>query len=74
VLHGPAIAVGVGEKYEPPPGEVLDVARIHATLDELGAGRLGIVTTNCRPSNEPGVASVIPAPIAIEHADPGGVS
>ena len=31
-------------------------------------------TTNCRPSTEPGAASVIPTPIAIEHADPGGVS
>ena len=42
-MYGPAIAVGVGEEDESPPGEVLDVARIHTPLDELGTGRLGVV-------------------------------
>ena len=31
-------------------------------------------TTICRPCTDPGSASVIPVPIEIEHADPGGVS
>lgn len=31
-------------------------------------------TTNCSPSNEPGVIVAIPVPITIEHPDPGGVS
>ena len=29
------------------------------------------VTTRCRPWSEPGVACVMPVPIAIEHAEPG---
>ena len=33
-----------------------------------------LVTTTCRPLTEPGVISVTPSPIVIEHAEPGGVS
>ena len=32
------------------------------------------VTTRCVPAYEPGAASVIPMPIEIEQAEPGGVS
>src|SRR5947209_19089242 len=32
------------------------------------------VTTICRPLSEPGAMSVIPTPITIEQAEPGGVS
>src|ERR1700730_10268791 len=31
-------------------------------------------TTNCMPWTEPGCISVIPVPIAIEQAEPGGVN
>jgi hypothetical protein len=31
-------------------------------------------TTSCMPCTEPGGVSTIPVPIAIEQADPGGVS
>jgi hypothetical protein len=36
--------------------------------------RSALATTTCRPLTDPGSASVTPLPIAIEHADPGGVS
>ena len=31
-------------------------------------------TTTCSPSTDPGAISLSPRPIAIEHAEPGGVS
>jgi hypothetical protein len=31
-------------------------------------------TTSCRPSIEPGAASVIPWPMTIDACEPGGVS
>ncbi|SLB80975.1 Uncharacterised protein [Mycobacteroides abscessus subsp. abscessus] len=32
------------------------------------------LTTTCMPTTEPGSASVIPLPMQIEQAEPGGVS
>src|SRR3954468_4467299 len=35
LLHGPAVAVRILEEHEPAPRELLDLARLHAVLDEL---------------------------------------
>ena len=37
LLHRPAVAVGIGEEHERAPGELLDLADLHAALGELGA-------------------------------------
>src|SRR5207244_8724084 len=41
-LHGPAVAVGIAEEYEAAPGEVLDLAHLHAAAGELRARLLNV--------------------------------
>jgi hypothetical protein len=72
LLDGPAVAVGIAEEDELAPRELLHIADFDAALDELGAR--GVETVICMPWTEPGAASVTPLPMAIEQADPGGVS
>src|SRR5262245_32035308 len=43
LLDGPGVAVGVAEEGEPAPGHVLDRGRVHAALDEVGTGPVGVV-------------------------------
>src|SRR5215469_3231038 len=38
LLHGPAVAVRVGEEDERPPGKLLDFAHLHAPRGQLVAG------------------------------------
>ena len=47
-----------------PPGSACSIA--------IGTGMSD--TTSCRPLTDPGGMSVMPVPMAIEQADPGGVS
>src|SRR3954469_15898816 len=42
LLHGPAVSVGVLEEDEPPPRELLDLAGLHAALEEVRAGGVGV--------------------------------
>ena len=74
-LDRPAVAVGVLEEDELAPGELLDVARPRRRARPARRARRRMSgTTSCRPLTEPGGVSTIPVPIAIEHAEPGGVS
>ena len=74
LLHRPAVAVGVGEEHEAAPREVLDIAHLDASAASSACAASASATTICRPCTEPGAASVSPLPIAIEQAEPGGVS
>ena len=76
LLQGPAVAVGVGEEHEAAPREVLDLGRPRRRAPTSAARAASVSsTTICRPSTEPGsTAAFRPLPIAIEHAEPGGVS
>ena len=74
LLHGPAVAVGVAEEHEPAPRELLDLAGFDAVLDEVGTRRVGVGDDELQALHEPGTVSMIPVPMAIEQADPGGVS
>ena len=74
LLQRPPVAVGIAEADERAPRQVLDVADLHAALDSSARAASASATTICRPCTEPGGVSVMPVPMAIEHAEPGGVS
>ena len=75
LLHGPAVAVGIGEEDEPAPREFLDRADIERRAPPARPCAASMsATTSWSPSTEPGFASVSPLPMAIEQPDPGGVS
>jgi hypothetical protein len=53
---------------------VLDLADDDAPLGQLGAGGLDVGDDELQASTDPGGVSTIPVAMAIEQADPGGVS
>ena len=73
---GPAVAVRVAEVDERTPGEVLDLADRDAPRRRAPRGRLDVGDDHLHPLHRSGRASSMPmpVPIAIEHAEPGGVS
>jgi hypothetical protein len=73
-LDSPAVPIRVTEGGKLHPARVLDLTDIGATAQELGARSARSDTTSCSPSRLPGVIPVIPIPITIEAAEPGGVS
>ena len=74
LLHGPAVAVRIAEEDERAPGELLDLATSTPRSTSSFRAAWMSETTSCRPWTEPGAMFDIPVPIAIEQADPGGVS
>ena len=74
VLDRPGVAVRVAEVDEVAPGLLVDLAGIHAVVDQPLAGGVQVVGDDLQAPLEPGVMSVIPVPMTIEHAEPGGVS
>ena len=74
LLYGPCIAVRILEEHERAPGEFLHVADIDTSPQELGARRAGVWNNELKAPCGPGSLSTKPVPMAIEHADPGGVS
>jgi len=53
---------------------VLAVGDVQPSPGEIRTCGVDVATTSCSPCIEPGSLSPSPVPMAIEHADPGGVS
>ena len=73
-LHGPAVSVGVRKEDKVPQGNFLHVAHLDPALEQLRAGGADVVDDHLHPLDGARRTSVTPVPIAIEQADPGGVS
>src|SRR5204862_843187 len=54
LLHRPAVAVGVAEEDERPPGEVLDLAHLDPARDELGARSVDVRHDQLQALHRPG--------------------
>ena len=71
LLQDPAVAVRVVEGDERAPRLHVDLAGLHAVLDQRWRAAAASGTTTCTPRWVPGGIWVMPVPNAIEHAEPG---
>ena len=55
LLHGPAVAVGVGEEHEPAPREVRDLRDLDAPAGQVLARGLDVVDHHLQPLQRPGL-------------------
>ena len=74
LLHGPAIAVRIAEEDERAPVELLHLADIRPSLGELRTRCVYVRDDQLHTLDRARLRLRVPDPIAIEQADPGGVS
>ncbi len=55
-LHGPAVAIRVGEEDEVPPGEARDLADLDTAIGEPLAGRVDVVDDELEPLDRAGLS------------------
>ena len=69
-----ALPSGSLKKTKRPHGKSCDLADLDAAAGQLGVRGVDVVDDELQALHRAGPASVMPCPIAIEHAEPGGVS
>ena len=74
LLDRPRVAVGVLEVDERAPRLVVDRAHRHAVPGQFGVDRLDVGDDDLQRADRCLVTSDQPLPMAIEHAEPGGVT